>query len=300
MPLPRYALLALLGVALLVAAWMPWRDEAAAPIEPSVPVAVPALPLPSPEPAPAVPAAWPDAARADCIAPVALPPHEQALTLQRATAALSSGGDATLALLLQKPGGDDAATLAPWAAQVHDAALRSQDAQALRWAAGACAWMPQPTACRRELLQARLKAEPDNGLHWLDWLDEDPAAADDAWRGLAAARVWREQPLALVERLGRALPPALSPAQREGLLAPLREQEAAWLPPPSAALAQQCGHWGPAHAIGATCTHAQALLARADSARARAQGAELARVLGREEAAGPAPPTRCPSDQSSR
>lgn len=208
------------------------------------------------------------------------------MALQRAIATLASGsgGDAVLALLMQRPVADDAA----WAEQVRLAALRSQDPQALRWAADACT----TPACRRELLQERLRLEPDNAVHWLAWLDENPAAADEAWQGLAGARYWREQPLALGERIGRALPPALLPAQREALLQPLRDQPWAAPPAPSIALANACGHYGAAHPIGAACAHAATLLlTRSDSPAAWQQGADLAQQLGRSDIPPPpAPP----------
>jgi hypothetical protein len=275
-------LLAVLGAA---AAWVAWPDEpqAVTPAAAEVSAAPPAMPM---APAPvAVVASAPPAQR--CAPAPPLSPRDQALALQRAVAALASGsgGDAVLALLMQRPAEQDAA----WAEQVRLAALRSQDAQALRWAAGACA----SAACRRELLQERLRLEPDNALHWLEWMDENPAAADDTWRGLAAARYWHEQPMALGERINRALPPDLLPAQREALLQPLRDQPWAAPPAPSANLANACGHYGPTHPIGAACAHAATLLlTRGDSPGAWQQGAELARQLGRSDI--PPPPVPAP------
>jgi len=281
--------LALVGAGVAVV-WLAWpQDEPAA-----VPVVAKVLAVPALAPAQvAAPVAKPAAARAeDCLPLPALSPHDQAMALQRAVAMLASGsgGDAVLALLVQRPDGDDAA----WAEQVRLAALRSQDAQALRWAASAC-----PTsACRRELLQERLRLEPDNALHWIAWLDENPAAADEAWQGLAASRRWHEQPLLLGERIGRALPPALLPAQREALLQPLRDQPWAAPPAPSTSLANACGHYGRAHPIGAACAHAaELLLTGSDSPTAWQRGAELAQQLGRSDIPPPpAPPpvAACP------
>lgn len=306
-------LLILILAALAVAVWWWWADdsEPAGSPEPAAPHAalqltsllatgasvasVPALP----DQAAAV------AARPPCPQPEPIPPHQQALALQRAIAALAGSGDDTLALLLQKPA--DPASLAPWGAQVRAAALRSRDVPSLRWAAGACEWAERPVACRRELIAARLRLEPDNGLHWLEWLDEDPAGADDGWRGLAAARHWQERPGTLDERLARALPPGLTPGQRESLLGPLREYQSAWLPQPSSTvLQQQCGHWGPDHPTGAACGHALGLLAQADSAPAQRQGQELAQLMGRTNVAfaplptAPATPGACEAQQSSR
>ncbi|MFG6413140.1 hypothetical protein ACG02S_04435 [Roseateles sp. DC23W] len=233
-----------------------------------------------------------------CAAAAPLPPHEEALAMQRAGAALASasGGDAVIALLLQKPAAQDRAAQPAWALQVRDAALRSGDVTALRWAAGACAELPDATACRRELLQQRLRLEPDNGLHWLEWLHEDPAAADEAWAGLAASQHWLERPAAWRERLDRVLPATLPAAQRQVLLARLSAQQAGTVPPPPDDLGQVCGHWGPGHARGAACRHAITLmLTDADSPRARQQGEQLAQLTGQHvppapAAAAPPPP----------
>ncbi|MFG6433731.1 hypothetical protein [Roseateles sp. LYH14W] len=285
MPTRRLLLVLALVGAGVAAVWLAWPED-----EPTaVPVVAEAAALAAPAPAQAAASvAMPVAARAEQCPPVpALSPHDQAMALQRAVAMLASGsgGDAVLALLMQRPPTDDAA----WAEQVRLAALRSQDAQALRWAASACA----TPACRRELLQERLRLEPDNAVHWLAWLDEHPAAMDEAWQGLAAARYWREQPLALGERVGRALPPALLPAQREALLQPLRDQPWAASPAPSISLANACGHYGPTHPIGAACAHAATLLlTRSDTPAAWQQGADLAQQLGRSDI--PPPPVPPP------
>jgi hypothetical protein len=259
---------------------MAWPDEP--PADASVAALVPPPPVAPAASVVVKPAAAMSAASAtdrasDCAAGPPLSAHEQALAVQRAMAQLASGsgGDAVLALLMHKPQVPDAA----WAEQVRQAALRSQDAQALRWAAGACA----TSACRRELLQERLRLEPDNALHWLAWLDEDPTA-QEAWQGLAAARYWREQPQALDQRVARALPPGLLPAQREALLQPWRAQAWAASAPPSSTLANACGHYGATHPVGVACAHAaELMLAHGDSPAGWQQGAELARQLGRRE-----------------
>lgn len=246
---------------------------------------------------------------ARCAAAVPLPPHEEALVMQRALAALASAsdGDAVIALLLQKPAAEDRAAQPPWAAQVRDTALRSGDVAALRWAADVCAELPESTACRRELLRQRLQLEPDNGLHWLEWLHEDPAAADEAWAGLAASRRWLERPAAWRERLDRALPATLPAAQRQGLLARLSARQADAAPPLPDDLGQVCGHWGSGHARGAACRHATMLmLTQADSPRARRHGEQLALLTGQDVPTAPiaaAPPPAPPAPacmQSSR
>ncbi len=273
------------GLGLLVWAW--WPDPAPLSVQDEAPrrLAPPALLALGGTSAEVDAVAAPRGEEKACAAVAPLPPHEEALATQRALASLASasGGDAVLALLLQKPAADEHAAQAPWAAQVHEAALRSGDAVALRWAAGACRELPQATACRRELLQQRLRLEPDNGLHWLEWLHEDPGAADEAWAGLAASRHWRERPAAWRERLDRALPPGLPAAQRQVLLARLVQREADWSPAPPSDLAQVCGHWGPGHAKGAACRHASTLmLTQPDSPRARAQGEQLAQLTGQD------------------
>ena len=290
--MPRLLLpLAVAGVA--VAAWMLWPGEPPAAVP--APAEVAALPLAGPALPASVAAAAVALPTVNCEPESPPSAHDRAMALQRAVAQLASGsaGDAVLALLMQRP--DDVAALAPWRGQVLQAALRSQDAQALHWAATAC----DGAACRRELLQARTRVEPDNALHWVALIDEDPAAADDAWQGLAAARYWREQPQAAAERVARALPPG----QRAAL------PDLAWAAPPvpSGGLAGACGHYGPGHAIGMACAHVTTLLlSHSDSPGAWQQGAELARQMGRDDvvpapsAPAPQPVAGCAPKQSTR
>jgi hypothetical protein len=281
MPTRRLILLtALLGAG--VAVWFAWPDEEAPPAV-QAPAEVTALPLARPAEAASTVAQAVTLPKTDCVPAPPVNPHDRALALQRAVAQLASGsdGDAVLALLLQRP--DDAAAVEPWRRQVQQAALRSQDAQALRWAASACAG----AACRRALLQARVRVEPDNALHWVELIDEDPAAADEAWQGLAAAHYWREQPQAAAERVARALPPA----QREAL----PELDWAVAPEPSPGLANACGHYGPAHPVGAACAHAATLMLEySDSPGAWQQGADLARQMGRNDVRVPPPEPQQP------
>ncbi|MDR7333758.1 hypothetical protein [Roseateles asaccharophilus] len=283
----RLLLVLLLAFGLGVLAWAWWPGAAPTPaaVEAPTKLRAPTL-LALGGAATETVASAPAHRQASGCTPIApLPPHEAALATQRAIAALTSasGGDAVLALLLQKPAAEDRAAQLPWAQQVRDAALRSGDVAALRWAAGACIQLPQATVCRRELLQQRLRLEPDNGLHWLEWLHEDPASADEAWTGLAASRRWLERPGAWLERLDRALPPNLPAPHRQGLLNSLAAREADWAPPPPADLGQVCGHWGPGHALGAACRHATTLmLTKSDSPRARQQGESLAQLTGQE------------------
>lgn len=297
-------LLALPAAVLIAAGWLLWPDAA--------PVAVPVMAPPASAPPGPVGISLPQAASAvaarpgrTACPPAALPAHEQALAWQRALAVLASGtgADVVLGLLLQPPPAEDAAAQAAWSAQVRDAALRSQDALALRWATAACTG----SACRRELLQARLRLEPANAVHWAAWLEEAPDDAEAAWQGLAAAAHWHEQPRAWLTRLAAALPAAWTPAQREAVLRGLPAPAWAESPAPSVMLANACGHYGPGHPVGAACAHVVTLmLARSDAPQAWQQGAALARQLGRADippppaAPEPVAPPACAAPQSSR
>lgn len=243
---------------------------------------------------------------AACPLPPALDPRDRALALHRVAAQLASGtaADAVLALLLQAP-----ADPAPaWREQVRQRALGARDAQALAWAAAAC----DTIACRRELLQARLRLEPDNAAHWLAWLDENPEASDEAWQGLAAARRWRDPPAALAERVAQALPPGGTPAQQQALLQallqPLREPGGAAAPLPSAILHDACGHHGETHPIGKACANLAALgraTEQAPDPAARPQGGGGVAPRGGHltaptaPSALPAPPAPAPADRAS-
>ena len=70
------------------------------------------------------------------------------------------------------------------------------DVQALRWATAACGLAEDAARCRKALARARVQAEPDNGLHWLEWAPE--ASSDEeraqAWQGLVRAQGWHEHP----------------------------------------------------------------------------------------------------------
>lgn len=300
-------LLALPAAVLITVGWLLWQDPApapaAAPAAAAPPPSTPRLPLGAGPPTGASAAAALPVPEG--CAPSTLPAHEQALGWQRALAVLASGSgaDVVLGLLLQPPPAEDAAAQAQWSAQVRDAALRSQDALALRWATAACLG----AACRRELLQARLRLEPGNAVHWAAWLEEAPDDADAAWQGLAAAGHWREQPRAWLTRLGAALPAAWTPAQREAVLRGLPAPAWAESPAPSVMLANACGHYGAGHPVGAACAHVVTLmLTRSDAPQAWQQGAALARQRGRADI--PPPPAApaaaampaCAASQSSR
>jgi len=100
------------------------------------------------------------------------------------------------AWLLRQPDLADPATQAARAAGLLAEARAGGDAQALRWAAAACGQTDDAARCGRELARARVQAEPDNGLHWLEWAQEASSAAeqDEAWQGLVRAHRWHEHP----------------------------------------------------------------------------------------------------------
>lgn len=126
----------------------------------------------------------------------------------RTVAALrgGSGSARVAALLLQTPDTTDTAATATWAAELLQEAQRSGDPIALRWAESACGWLPEGPACRLSLIKARLRAEPQNALHWAAWAEEQPEAADEAWSGLLQARYWHEVPFALTSVTSRSVP----------------------------------------------------------------------------------------------
>lgn len=210
-------------------------------------------------------------------------PTALALARQKATNRLA-GGDAaqrTLALLLQAPPADDAVQRADWAAQVLASALASSDAPTLRAAASVCPHVTDARGCRRQLIRRRIALDPGNARPWVEWLDEDPTAADAAWAGLAAATHWHDEPQRLAAAVGRVLDPDLPPPLRTALLAEAVAHDA---DRPNAALStlqNHCGHWGPEHPQGIACAHGVArMLSDGDSPETALEGAALARNMG--------------------
>ena len=121
-------------------------------------------------------------------------------------------GDArgrTIALLLERPAPDDDAAHQAWAGELLQQAQASARPEALLWAEQACGAQPDPAGCRLGLIRARLRLEPDNAAHWAALADEDPRAADEAWRGLLQSRRWQERPQALLLATQAALPATL-------------------------------------------------------------------------------------------
>lgn len=115
------------------------------------------------------------------------------------TLAAGNGRQRVAAGLMQQPDVADPELQAGWAASLLAEAQASGDAQALRWAAAACSHTGDALRCRRELAQARVQAEPDNGLHWLEWAQETSGEAEQAlaWQGLVRAHAWHEHPVGL-------------------------------------------------------------------------------------------------------
>ncbi|HET7863338.1 MAG TPA: hypothetical protein VFL86_02930 [Burkholderiaceae bacterium] len=249
----------------------------------AVPV-VTAMPSPGPVTADGVPQTCEAVAKAQALP--APDPSALALARQKATNRLASGDAAqrTLALLLQAPPAGDAAQRADWAAQVLASALASSDAPTLRAAASVCPHVTDARGCRLQLIRRRIGLDPGNALPWVEWLDEDPTAANDAWAGLAAASHWRDEPQRLAAAMGRALDPDLPAPVRTALVAEAAIHDAG---KPTAALSvvqNHCGHWGPEHPHGIACAHIVTLiLTDADSPRTALEGSALARNMGWEE-----------------
>ena len=203
-----------------------------------------------------------------------------ALARERMLAGLRSGSPSAqvAALLLQRPDSEEPAARQAWAQQMVQTALASQHTGALVWAEEACGHLPDGAACRMGLLRARLRLEPDNGLHWAALADEDPDAADEAWRGLQQARHWTAQPQALLLASQQALPADVPAYLRQSLGAEVALRATALPQPGEGWLMARCA---PAQArLDPGCQAVlQLLVARSDATPALALGAQLARQL---------------------
>ena len=149
------------------------------------------------------------------------------------------------AWLLRQPEEADPAAQAAWAAGLLAEARAGGDTQALRWAAAACGHADDATRCRHDLALARVRAEPDNGVHWLEWAQEAASASEqaEAWQGLVRARRWHERPggLTAVTQAALATLQPVPPAYLRARLA--REtlgRDTAQAPGGQAWLEQQC------------------------------------------------------------
>jgi hypothetical protein len=144
-------------------------------------------------------------------------------------------------------------------------------------------------------------AEPANALHWLDWANDEPEAAEAAWAGLQRARYWREQPLGLAAASMRALGTMGADVPgylRATLAVDAMARDASYPAPPIAMLLERCparpGAVTPAGGSGASGASAGAsasasadcdrlarlLLEQSDSVQALMLGRELGEHIG--------------------
>lgn len=151
------------------------------------------------------------------------------------------------AQLLDRPDTEDPLVWHDWAQTTLQHAMAEPDAVALGWAEEACGRLigaddgDLGSACRRRLIRARLRLEPDNARHWAALAEEDPAAADEAWQGLLHARRWHDVPQALALLTQQALPADLPGYLRLALAAEVDVRAAALPSPGEGALLARCG-----------------------------------------------------------
>ena len=150
----------------------------------------------------------------------------------------------------------------------------------MRWAAAACGHTEDAARCRRELAQARLRAEPDNGLHWLEWAQEASSAAEqgEAWQGLVQARRWQEHPgglTAVTQQALAAMQPLPAAYLRARLARDTLGRDAARSPAAPAWLDEPCARHR------ADCAQlAERMAGEADSAALLQQAVALGRQAG--------------------
>lgn len=188
-------------------------------------------------------------------------------------------GTSVAALLLDKPVTNDDEAKRLWGEALLRAAYTSQNAAALTWAEEACTYTADDGACRLSLVRARLRADPTNAVHWIALADEDPAAAEEAWRGLLAAKRWTESPQALESMTQAALPDDVPAYVRQALGEQVRAR-AATLPAPSENFVQErCQN--PLPERKQQCDHLiRMLLERGDSLHTLSQATQLAQASG--------------------
>lgn len=193
------------------------------------------------------------------------------------------------ARMLQQPAADDdPAAMGLWARDIVADALTSREPQALRWAGAACPFVDDEAACRLRLVRARVSAEPANALHWLEWVQEEPAAAEAAWAGLQRAQYWREQPLGLAAAAVRALvaaAPDVPGYVQSSLATEAMARDVAFPAPPLTMVMERCPAARPgagaASAGGAACERlARLLVERSDSMQGLMLGRELGEHVG--------------------
>ena len=198
--------------------------------------------------------------------------------------ALGDARQRAAAWRLRQPEATDPAAQAAWAAGLLAEAHAGADAQALRWATAACSHSEDAARCRHDLALARTRAEPDNGLHWLEWAQEAGSEPRQhaAWLGVLRARRWQEHPVGLTAVTQAALaamqpvPPAYL---RSRLARETQGHDAAQAPEGFAWLDQQC-----ARQLGDCAQVAERMAGEADSAALLQQAAALGQQAGWAEA----------------
>ncbi len=208
----------------------------------------------------------------------------------RVVQALSSGDarQRVAARMLQSHPEDDPGAQIAWARGLLTDAIASRDAQALRWAGAACPFVDDELQCRRQLVRARVQAEPANALHWLEWAHEEPEAADAAWAGLLRAHYWREMPMGLAGASLRAVTADVPPYLQSTLAEEAMGRDAAFPGPPLDIALERCGGArgsggrgaAPSGSAAACERLARLLIERGDSVQALMLGRELGEHIG--------------------
>jgi hypothetical protein len=211
------------------------------------------------------------------------PVGRDALAVARAgmLAALRAG-DArarVAALLLSPPASDNWAERTVWAQSLLQEAVASQDAVNLVSAEPACGHLPDAVACRRGLIRARLRIEPDNARHWAALADEDPDAHEEAWAGLLRAKHWHEGAPTLLLASQAAVPAHLPGYLRLALGAEVRGRVGDAPTPGEGFVLEQCRADVPERR--AQCEHLmQLMVGHSDSPLTLVPAQKLADTLG--------------------
>lgn len=206
----------------------------------------------------------------------------------RLLAALRHDGRArarVAAQLLDRPDTDDPTAWHVWAQTTLQQAMSEPDAIALGWAEEACGRLigagdgDLGSACRRALIRARLRLEPDNARHWAALAEEDPAAAEEAWQGLLGTDRWHEVPQALALVTQQALPADVPDYLRLALATEV-DVRAATLPSPGESfLLARCSE--PVAGRQAECRAlAERMAAHGDTTQTLALALQVGRVAG--------------------
>lgn len=189
------------------------------------------------------------------------------------------------AQLLDRPGTDDPTVWHAWAQATLQQAMTEPDAVALGWAEEACGRLigagdgDLGSVCRRALIRARLRLEPDNARHWAALAEEDPTAAEEAWQGLLGADRWHEVPQALALVTQQALPADVPDYLRLALATEIDVRAAALPSPGEGFLLARCSE--PVVGRQAECQAlAERMAAHGDTTQALALALQVGRVAG--------------------